>query len=956
MTDQGKDLSPDQWRRVKEVFGAALEREPAERVAFLDEACGTGEAAVRREVEALLAAHVASDHFLETPAAAVASPTPSHRELAEGQTLGPYRVLRTLGHGGMATVYLARDERHHRSVALKVLHSDLAHALGAERFLREIEVAANLTHPHILPLHDSGEAAGLLYYVMPYVEGESLRDRLRRETQLPVDEALQIAREVADALAYAHGQGVIHRDIKPENILLGAGHAQVADFGIARALSQADSARLTESGMAIGTAAYMSPEQASAASHIDGRSDVYSLGCVVYEMLAGEPPYTGPTAQAIIAKRFSDPVPQVRRVRPSVPGHVDRAVARALAPVPADRFATAAEFAWALRPSPAGPATGPTVPLAAAIAGRGRRRVPVAAMTLGLGILIGLGMLFAWRRSHPGAGEIGGTRVVAVLPFENLGDSADTYFADGVANELRTKLTQIRGLQVIARGSSNEYKRTTKPQQQIARELGVDYLLTATVQWEKVAGGASRVRVSPELVDVRPGHAPQSRWGQQFDAAMTDVFQVQADIAEQVAQALHVAFGDSTKRDLAAKPTRNLAAYDAFLKAEEVSQSLGAIDTPTLTRAIAYYEQAVALDSTFVEAWAQLSRSQSTLYYYGVPTPRLAERSRAAAEQALILSPNGPEGHVALGTYYVEVTHDFARAREEYALGQQAVPNNADLLVGTALVEQSLGRWEEALPHLERAQRLDPRSIATTGWLAKALLWLRRYPEALEAVDRGLAVAPANLDFLEIKAMIALGRGDLTGARRVIASTPKDADPATLVAFFANSWDLYWVLDDIQQQLLFHLTPNAFNDDRATWGLVLAQTYSGRGDRARARAYADSARIATEQQLRALPKDPQRHLLLGLALAYFGRKPEAVQEGLRGVALLPIAQDSFYGAYLQHQLARIYVLVNEPEKALDQLEPLLNMPYYLSPGWLKIDPNFAPLRDNPRFERLVNGS
>jgi serine/threonine-protein kinase len=328
----------------------------------------------------------------------------------------------------MATVYLARDLRHRRPVALKVLHPELAYALGADRFLREIEVAANLSHPHILPLFDSGEVEGLLYYVMPYVEGESLRDKLTRQTQLPIDEALRITREVADALDYAHGQGVIHRDIKPENILLSGGHALVADFGMAQAVGQLATERLTETGLAVGTAAYMSPEQATGERQLDGRSDVYSLGCVVYEMLVGEPPYTGPTAQVIIAKRICDPVPLVRRVRSSVPEHVDRAVSQALAIVPADRPATAAEFARALQPGP----------IAAALPGAGhRRRGPVAAMTLGLGLLIGLGVLFAWRRSQAGE-ETGRAKVLAVLPFENLGDTADAYFADGVANDLRT--------------------------------------------------------------------------------------------------------------------------------------------------------------------------------------------------------------------------------------------------------------------------------------------------------------------------------------------------------------------------------------------------------------------------------------------------------------------------------------------------------------------------------------
>jgi len=878
-----------------------------------------------------------------------------------------YSVERELGHGGMATVYLARDLRHRRPVALKVLQPELAYAVGADRFLREIEVAANLTHPHILPLHDSGEVAGLLYYVMPYVEGESLRDRLDRETQLPVDEALQIAREVADALAYAHGQGVIHRDIKPENILLSGGHALVADFGIARALRQAGGERLTETGMAVGTAAYMSPEQASGERQHDGRSDIYSLGCVLYEMLAGEPPYTGPTAQAIIVKRLSEPVPQLRHVRASVSESVEHAVTQSLAPIAADRFASAAEFARALQQATViTPTTLPTELLAPARglptgrppapAGRARRQVPVAAMALVLGVLIGLGVLFAWRRGHAGVGEAGGAKVLAVLPFDNLGDSADAYFADGVANDLRTKLTQIPGLQVIARGSSNEYRKTTKTEQQIARELGVDYLLTATVEWEKVTGGTSRVRVTPELVDVRPGHAPQTRWGQQFDAAMTGVFQVQADIAGQVAQALHVALGDSTKHELAAIPTQNVPAYDAFLRGEAASQGMTANDPPSLRQAIAAYDQAVALDSTFIKAWAQLARARAALYLNSTPTLAGAEAARRAAERARALAPTRPEGHRALGSYYSYVLVDNPRALTEDSTALALAPGNADLLAVVGLDELSLGRSEAARGHLEQAARLDPRSATTARRLGLVLLHTRHYPEAQQADDRALRLAPANLDVREDRAMVALAQGDLAGAQAVLRGIPKEVDPTALVAYVSQFWDLYWVLDEEQQRLLLRLTPSAFDDDRSVWGIVLAQTYALRGNMAKARVYADSARLADEQQLRATPQDAQRHVFLGLALAFLGRKVEAVREGERGAALLPINRDAYSGAYFQHQLARIYLLVGEPEKALDHLEPLLKMPYYLSPGWLKIDPNFDPLRGNPRFERLLNGS
>jgi serine/threonine-protein kinase len=878
-----------------------------------------------------------------------------------------YVLERELGRGGMATVYLAQDVKHKRPVALKVLHPELAASLGPERFEREIEIAARLQHPHILTVHDSGETAGHLWFTMPFVEGESLRDRLRRERQLPLDTALQIAREAARALDYAHQHGVVHRDIKPENILLTKdGSSLVADFGIARALGGDE--HLTQTGMSVGTPAYMSPEQASGEKTIDARTDVYSLGAVLFEMLAGEPPYTGPTAQAIILKRFTEPVPSVRRGRPSVPEGVDQAIQRALAPVPADRFATAAEFGRALQPAVtagaataaattvATPAAGPSstsAPAALGPTGSGPRRVPVAAVMLILGFLIGLGALFAWRRSHhdeEAAG--GGLKRLAVLPFDNLGDSADAYFADGVTDEIRGKLTALPGLQVTASNSSSQYKRTTKLPRQIAAELGVDYLLVGKVRWEKGAGSASRVRVSPELIDVTTGAA---KWQQPFDAAITDVFQVQADIAGKVASALNVALGDSTRHELAAKPTANLAAYDAYLKGEAASQGLAGADPASLRRAIGFYGQAVALDSAFVPAWAQLARARAYLYFNGTPTPELAAQARHAAERAQTLGPDRPEGQLALGDYYGSVLQNNRQSLAAYEAGLKLAPKNVDLLGGAGVAEEALGRWDAALPSLAKAEALDPRSATVAVRTGLALLYLRRYPEAQAATDRALALAPATLRIIEQKAMVALAQGDLTGAQAVVRAGLAATEPAALLAFFANYQDLYWVLDDAQQQQLLTLPPSAFDNDRGTWAIVRAQTYDLRGNRAQARVYADSARLANEEVLRATPGDGQRHVFRGLALAYLGRKAEAIKEGERAVALWPISRDAYNGAYIQHQLVRIYLLVGEPEQALDQLEPLLTIPYCLSPGWLRIDPTFAPLKGNPRFERLVAG-
>jgi tetratricopeptide (TPR) repeat protein len=343
------------------------------------------------------------------------------------------------------------------------------------------------------------------------------------------------------------------------------------------------------------------------------------------------------------------------------------------------------------------------------------------------------------------------------------------------------------------------------------------------------------------------------------------------------------------------------------------------------------------------------------LYFNGVPTPDLAAQAHEAADRAQALGPGRPEGQLALGDYYRIVAVDTRQALAAYEAGLKLAPTNVNLLVGAALAEQSLGRWEATLRYLTRAAALDPRSANTARRTARTLVFLRRYPEAQTAAERGVALAPTNLTIIEERALVPLAQGDLAGARAVVRAALPGVDPAELLAFFGNYQDLYWVLDDAQQQQLLTLPPSAFDNDRGTWSIVRAQTYWLRKEPAKAKVYADSAQLAIAEQLRATPEDGQRHALRGLGLAYLGRKAEAIAEGERGVALVPVSRDAFSGAYIQNQLVRIYLLVGEPEQALDQLEPLLKIPYYLSPGWLKIDPTFAPLRGNPRFQRLVAG-
>ncbi len=853
-----------------------------------------------------------------------------------------YQVEHVLGEGGMATVYQAEDLKHRRKVAVKVMRPELAETLGAERFLREVEIAAKLSHPHILPVYDSGAADGVLYYVMPVVEGESLPARLAREKQLPVEEALRLAREVAEAMAYAHERGFVHRDIKPANILISAGHALVADFGIARAM-EGDGKVLTQTGLAIGTPQYMSPEQASGAADLDGRSDIYALGCVLYEMIAGEPPFTGPTAQAVIARSITETPRSLSSTRQALSPAVDSTVMKALAKTPADRYATAGAMVTALVQAENQTRSGVT-PISA---GKGLGFKPWQLALAATAVLV-IGIFGSRAFSgggSPAAGAGAGRQSVAVLPFLNQGTADDAYFADGIADEVRGKLAKLGQFTVIASASANQYRETTKTGPEIARELRVDQVLMGRVRWAGAAGGPRQVQVIAELVDGQTG---ATTWQETFDADVTDIFAMQGRIATRVAAALGAALGQADEAEMSARPTDNPVAYELYLKARAITNN----SAQSQRNAADYLEQAVALDSTFAEAWAELGSAWSSVYVNGTREPVVRRRAGEAIERALELGTGKSFAHRASSRYYSVVERDDALARREINRALAIDPDDAEVLALSGLADFGAEEYGPAFSKLARARELDPRSVRVMTTLVRVLVYLGRVDEAKNAAAELVALAPNETDAVEWVAVAHVADGDLDGAKAAIREALQRIPATELVTYFAGYNEMAWILDDAEQNLLFRLTPAAFDNDRAWWGQALAIAAYQQGDQPKARAYADSSLATSKEQSDANPEDPQLRALYAVMLAYVGRIDEALREVDIAVENSPEG-NAADAPYSRLQRLRILLVSGQTDKAIDAVEDILSRQYYLTPAYLRLDPTYAPLMGNPRFERLL---
>ncbi len=638
---------------------------------------------------------------------------------------GRYAVEREVGHGGMAVVYLARDCRHDRVVALKVLQERFSEVLGSERFLREIRLAARLHHPHLLPLYDSGEADGFLYYVTPYIEGGSLRDRLVAQGRIALGPALRLTRQAADALDYAHRQNVVHRDVKPENILLEEGHAVVADFGVARAVTAAADSALTQTGMLIGTPAYMSPEQAGD-EPLDARCDIYALGCVLFEMLAGRPPFTGSTPIAIIAQRLTGPAPALAAVGAVVPPGVEQLVARALARRPDDRFPSGAELARALADAEAGQSRPTPAPAATAVVPR------VAAL--------------------------------AVLPFVNMsGDPENEFFSDGMTEELINALTRVEGLRVASRTSAFAFKGRDLDVREIGQRLNVTAVLEGSVR-----RAGNRLRVTAQLINAADGY---HLWSDTYDRQLADVFEVQDELSRSIVGTLRprltggragtsAASAATVSGPLVVPATTSLEAYTAYLRGR-FHWNMRTLDG--YRKGIDCFEAALARDPDFALPYTGIADSWAMLafdYFGGVPAADGMPRAQAAARRALELDETLAEAHSPLGVTSMLYDWDWTEAERRFRRALELKPDYVPALLWYSLFLTVMCRHDESLAFIRRAAEIEPLGLIVHQSVARSLHYAGEHEEAVEHCLRLLEMDPGFVTAYEtiVRPLCVLGR------------------------------------------------------------------------------------------------------------------------------------------------------------------------------------------------------
>lgn len=875
-------------------------------------------------------------------------------ELTRGSIFaGRYEIIEELGEGGMGKVYRVEDKKIHEEVALKLIKPEIAaDKRTIERFGNELKFARRIAHRSICKMYDLGEEGKTHYITMEYVPGENLRNMIKMMGQLSTGQVIAIARQVCEGLAEAHRLGVIHRDLKSSNIMIDRhGQSRIMDFGIARSI---EAKGITERGVMVGTPEYMSPEQVDGMK-ADEQSDIYSLGVIMYEMATGRLPFSGESSLSIALKHKTQTPFDPRQLNPQIPKDLSVIILKCMEKERQRRYQNAEELLSELEKlEKAVPTVDRAVPAIKPITLRdvlvtSKKRWVLIATLFSVIILAGVSFLL-FRKEGP-ALHPSTQKMLVVLPFENLGPPEDEYFADGLTEEITSRLAALHGLGVISRTSAFQYKDTDKTVRQIGEELGVDYVLEGTVRWNRSPDGKGRVRVIPQLIRVQDD---THFWSERYDRVIEDIFSVQSEIAEQVIKQLDITVLEPERKALYAKPTENLKAYDYYLRAiKQFTNAWLSQDAKEYEKTFELFDKAVEQDPEFTLAFIYRASIHRHMYTVGVDrSDERLQKAKKDIDRALEIAPDLPEAQLQLAQYYVIALQDFERALQIFESVQRARPNISPYHLGYYQIR--LGKWEQGLQNLERTFKLNPRSFDTAHILGRCYAWVGRYDKSVQWFDRALSIYPdLYYSKLGLARLPLLSKGDTKQARVLL----EKLRPHVLTDYNLFYLNLYERNYQGALDLLASSPYDAFQEAHfyIPKDLAYAIACHAMGDNAMMRTHADGVRIELEKTIGERPEDTRLYAALGLAYAFLGRKEDAIREGSRAVNLYPVSKDAFEGTRYIQKLAMIYTVVGEHEEAINQLEYLLSIPSgnVISVPIVRLDPIWDPLREHPRFQRLL---
>ena len=950
-------MTPARFRTIEQIFVAAVEQEPKQLSAFLDTAC-EGDADLRREVETLLASDQRAGRFIEGSTVGLATKIIQDRQADSlvGQTIGHYKISESIGTGGMGEVYLATDVVAGRKAALKLLPLRFTgDAARLRRFQQEAHAVVGLNHPNILTVYEIGEDHSIHYIVSELIEGETLRQRLMRGP-IQFSEAVDIAIQVASALVAAHQSGIVHRDIKPENIMLRPdGYVKVLDFGIAKLAEQelptsmpkheALSLVETNLGSVLGTAYYMSPEQAYGAL-VDKSTDIWSLGVVLYEMVTGHVPFSGDTPREVMSSILEKEPPPLTSYVARTPAELQQIINRTLRKDREERYHSARELLEALKDL----RRKLEFKLESAAAPLWVRWARSPAALLLVLTLAAMALALPFYRQRNVATSLPPDKSIAVLPFENLSDEKEhAAFADGVQDDILAKLAKIADLKVISQTSVMEY-RGKRNLRQIGNDLRVSHVLEGSVR-----RAGTHLRLNAQLIDTRNDtHV----WAEQYDRGLNDLFAIQSEIAQKVAERLNAKVTFAERLAIEEKPTTDLTAFELYSRAADVLAINSGADT---LKAIDMLNQAVARDPSFLKAYCLLVVAHDELYSFSFDhtAARLA-LAEAAVREAFRIRPNSGEAHWARAFHLYNGYRDYDGALAELEIARQGLPNDSWIFRLIGSIQRRQGRWEESTRNFERAIELDPRDLGILVQTGGSYGMFRRYAEQKFKLDRALTIAPNDVNLKVERASVEM---DWKADTRVLHQAIDEvrAADSTAVPKIAGRWLLCALAErDVASAKAALLAPGEF--PFATENVHFPRPFVEgvitrmANDEHKAQLAFAAARAKQEKTVEAQPDYAPGWCVLGVIDAALGRKEQALSEGRRAVELLPVEEDSINGLVMIKYLAMSAAWLGEKDLACEHLATAVRYPtsgLELSYGELKLMPWWDPLRGDPRFEKIV---